>query len=81
MHGKYSRPSSYDWPDIVTTWVTTKILVLTYNQTPKKARKEAKEGRGGTETNHNLFGKYARKIIGVSGKLRTLYNPSLLRKG
>jgi hypothetical protein len=29
---KYSRPSSYDRPDIRTTWVTTKILVLTYDQ-------------------------------------------------
>jgi hypothetical protein len=29
---KYSVPSSYDRPDIRTTWVTTKILVLTYDQ-------------------------------------------------
>jgi hypothetical protein len=28
----YSGPSSYDRPDIPTTWVTTKILVLTYDQ-------------------------------------------------
>jgi hypothetical protein len=28
----YSGPSSYDRPDIRTTWVTTKILVLTYDQ-------------------------------------------------
>jgi hypothetical protein len=26
-----SGPSSYDRPDVQTTWVTTKILVLTYN--------------------------------------------------
>jgi hypothetical protein len=25
-----------------------------------------------------LFGEYTRKIIGVSGKLRTLYNPFVL---
>jgi hypothetical protein len=29
---RYSGPSSYDRPDIRTTWVTTKILVLTYDQ-------------------------------------------------
>jgi hypothetical protein len=28
----YSGPSSYDRHDIRTTWVTTKILVLTYDQ-------------------------------------------------
>jgi hypothetical protein len=28
----YSGPSSYDRLDIRTTWVTTKILVLTYDQ-------------------------------------------------
>jgi hypothetical protein len=28
----YSGPSSYDRPNIRTTWVTTKILVLTYDQ-------------------------------------------------
>jgi hypothetical protein len=28
----YSGPSSYDRPDIRTTWVMTKILVLTYDQ-------------------------------------------------
>jgi hypothetical protein len=28
----YSGPSSYDRPDIRTNWVTTKILVLTYDQ-------------------------------------------------
>jgi hypothetical protein len=28
----YSGPSSYNRPDIQTTWVTTKILVLTYDQ-------------------------------------------------
>jgi hypothetical protein len=27
-----SGPSSYDRPDLRTTWVTTKILVLTYDQ-------------------------------------------------
>jgi hypothetical protein len=42
---------------------------------PKKARKEAKEGREGKKSNHNLFGEYTRKIIGVSGKLRILCNP------
>jgi hypothetical protein len=46
-----------------------------YQNGPKKARKEAKEGKAGKESNHNLFGEYTRKIIGVSGKLRTLYNP------
>jgi hypothetical protein len=45
---------------------------------PQKARKEAKEGREGKESNHNLFGEYTRKIIGVSGTLRTLHNPFLL---
>jgi hypothetical protein len=49
-----------------------------YQNGPKKARKEAKEGREGKECNHNLFGEYIRKMIGVSGKLRTLYNPFLL---
>jgi hypothetical protein len=44
----------------------------------QRARKEAKEGRGGKESNHNLFGEYTRKITGVSGKLRTLHNPFLL---
>jgi hypothetical protein len=44
----------------------------------QKARKEAKEGREGKESNHNLFGEYTRKMIGVSGKLRTLHNPFLL---
>jgi hypothetical protein len=29
---RYSGPSSYDRPDIRTTWATTKILVLTYDQ-------------------------------------------------
>jgi hypothetical protein len=29
---EYSGPSSYDRLDIRTTWVTTKILVLTYDQ-------------------------------------------------
>jgi hypothetical protein len=29
---QYSGPSSYDRPDIRTTWVTTEILVLTYDQ-------------------------------------------------
>jgi hypothetical protein len=28
----YNGPSSYDRPDIRTTWVATKILVLTYDQ-------------------------------------------------
>jgi len=28
----YSGPSSYDQLDIRTTWVTTKILILTYDQ-------------------------------------------------
>jgi hypothetical protein len=32
MHGKYSGPSSYDRPDIRTTWVMTKVLDLTYDQ-------------------------------------------------
>jgi hypothetical protein len=32
LHYIYSGPSSYDWPDMRTTWVTTKILVLTYDQ-------------------------------------------------
>jgi hypothetical protein len=45
---------------------------------PQKARKEAKEGRAGKESNHNLFGECTRKIIVVSGKLRTLHNPFLL---
>jgi hypothetical protein len=45
---------------------------------PQKARKEAKEGREGKESNHNVFDAYTRKIIGVSGKLRTLYNLFLL---
>jgi hypothetical protein len=27
-----------------------------------------------------LFGEYTRKIIGVSGKLRTLYNPFVIMK-
>jgi hypothetical protein len=29
---RYSGPSSYDQLDIRTTWVTTKILILTYDQ-------------------------------------------------
>jgi hypothetical protein len=45
---------------------------------PQKARKEVKEGREGKESNYNLFGEYTRKIIVVSGKLCTLYNPFLL---
>jgi hypothetical protein len=49
-----------------------------YQNRPKKARKEAKEGREGKKSNNKLFGEYTRKIIGVSGKLRTLYNPFLL---
>jgi hypothetical protein len=28
----YSGPSCYDRPDIRTTWVATKVLVLTYDQ-------------------------------------------------
>jgi hypothetical protein len=44
---------------------------------PKKARKEAKEERECKESNHNRR-EYARKIIGVSGKLRTLDNNFLL---
>jgi hypothetical protein len=32
LHFKYTRPSSYDQSDMRTTWVTTKILVLTYDQ-------------------------------------------------
>jgi hypothetical protein len=44
-----------------------------YQNDPKKARKEAKEGREGKKSNHNRS-EYTRKIIGVSGKLRTLYN-------
>jgi hypothetical protein len=43
-----------------------------YQNGPQKARKEAKEGIEGKESNHSLFGEYTRKIIGVSGKLRTL---------
>jgi hypothetical protein len=49
-----------------------------YQNGSKKARKEVKEGREGKESNHNLFGEYTRKIVGVSGKLRTVYNPFLL---
>jgi hypothetical protein len=45
---------------------------------PQKGIKEAKEGREGKESNHKLFGEYTGEIIGVSGKLRTLYNPFLL---
>jgi hypothetical protein len=48
-----------------------------YQNGPQKARK-AKEGREGKESNHNLFGEYTRNIIGVSDKLRTLYNLFLL---
>jgi hypothetical protein len=44
----------------------------------QRARKEAKEGREGKQSNHNLFSEYTRKIIGVSGKLRTLHKPFLL---
>jgi hypothetical protein len=44
---------------------------------PIKVRKEAKEGREGKESNHNPC-EYTKKISGVSGKLRTLYNPFLL---
>jgi hypothetical protein len=43
-----------------------------YQNGPKKARKVAKEGREGKESNHNLFGEYIRKLIGASGKLCTL---------
>jgi hypothetical protein len=46
-----------------------------YQNGPKKAIKEVKEGRQGKESNHDLFGDYTKKIIGVSGKLRTLYDP------
>jgi hypothetical protein len=53
-------------------------FVNCYQNGSKKARKEIKEGREGKESNHNLFGEYTRKIIGVSGKLHTLYNPFLL---
>jgi hypothetical protein len=49
-----------------------------YKNGPKKTGKEAKEGREGKESNHNLFGEYIRKIIGVSGKLCILYNHFLL---
>jgi hypothetical protein len=51
-----------------------------YQSGPQKARKEAKEGREGKESNHNLFGEYIGKIIGVSDKLRTLYNPFFIMK-
>jgi hypothetical protein len=34
-----------------------------YQNGPKRARKEAKEGRDGNESNHNLFGKYVRKLL------------------
>jgi hypothetical protein len=47
---------------------------------PPEARKEAKEGREGKEINHNLFGEYTRKIIGVSGKLRNIIQPFFIMK-
>jgi hypothetical protein len=50
-----------------------------YQNGPKKLEKKLrKEGRKGKEGNHNVFGEYIRKIIGVSGKLRILCNPFLL---
>jgi hypothetical protein len=39
----YSGPSSYDRPDIRTTWVTTKILVMTYDQS-LELRPECRSG-------------------------------------
>jgi hypothetical protein len=39
---KYSGPSSYDRPDIWTTWVTTKILVLSYDQSWVTTRRPVK---------------------------------------
>jgi hypothetical protein len=66
--------------DIILVSAVLYIINFTncYQNRPKKARKEAKEGREGKESNHNLFGEYTRKIIGVPAKLRTLYNPFLL---
>lgn len=32
LQGLYSGPLSYDWSDMQRTWVTSKILVLTYDQ-------------------------------------------------
>jgi hypothetical protein len=48
---------------------------------PQKGRKETKEGREGKESNHNLFGEYTTKIIGVSGKLHytTIFHYEKLR--
>jgi hypothetical protein len=51
-----------------------------YQNGPIKARKEAKERRERKESNYSLFGEYTRKIIGVSGKLRTLYNLFFIMK-
>jgi hypothetical protein len=48
-----------------------------YQNDPKKAIKDAEEGREGKESNQNIFVDYTKKIIGVSGKIRTLYNPFL----
>jgi hypothetical protein len=46
-----------------------------YQNGPKKLERKEEEGK---ESNHNLFGEYTKKIIGVSGKLHTLHNPFLL---
>jgi hypothetical protein len=48
-----------------------------YKNRPK-IFKRSKEGREGKESNYNLFGDCTKKIIDVSGTLRTLYNPFLL---
>jgi hypothetical protein len=63
--------------DVILVCAVLYIINFTncYQNDPKKARKEAKEGREGEESNHNLFGEYTRKIIGVSGKLRILCKP------
>jgi hypothetical protein len=44
-----------------------------YQNDPKKARKEAKEGRKGKESNQIEKKKEIVQKYGVSGKLRTLY--------
>jgi hypothetical protein len=47
---------------------------------PKKARKEVNKGREGKESNHNVFGEYTRKIIGVSGINCAQYKPFFVMK-
>jgi hypothetical protein len=66
--------------DVISVSAVLYIINLAncYQNDSKKARKEVKEGREGKESNHNLFGEYTRKIIGVSGKLRTLHNSFVL---